>query len=163
MSANKNDDMMLRLSLNQMESVKGREGLQGIEAENAISQVKIAAGGELAEEERKVLGSRRLAKAMGVQKEARLAKNEKVAFDNMLNSLQSIFGRDGFKGEEAEKTLKEIREVNTMASAEENMDKKLLGSRRVYKFVRAATKTVTRPVRRKNHNGETFDSSAGHR
>jgi len=41
---------MLKLSLNRMESIKGREGLQGKEAEKAISQVKIAAGGELAEE-----------------------------------------------------------------------------------------------------------------
>jgi len=110
---------MLKLSLNRMESIKGREGLQGKEAEKAISQVKIAAGGELAEEERKLLGSRRLAKLAA--------------------------------------------QVKVMASAEEDEDKKLLGSRRVFKFVRAATKTIIRPVRRKNHNGETFDASAGHR
>lgn len=157
-SSDKNADMMLKLSLNQMESLKGREGLQGKDADKAISSVKLAAGGDLEEEERKVLGSRRLAKAMGVSKDQ---KNEKIAFDNMFNSLQSMFGRDGFRGEEAEKALKEINEVNVMATAEESG--KMLGSKRVYKFVRAATRTLSRPVKRKNHPGEVYDSRSGHR
>ena len=37
------------------------------------------------------------------------------------------------------------------------------GSKRVYKFVRAATKTLSRPLRRRNHPGETWDGGAGHR
>jgi len=160
----KNADMMLKMSLNQMEAIKGREGLSGKDADRAISEVKLAAGGSLAEEERKLLGSRRLAKA--AEQAAitqKYERNEKLAFDTMINSLQSMLGRDGFKGEEAEKTLREIKEVNIMAHAEEQTERRMLGSRRVYKFVRAATRTISRPVRRKNHPGEVFDARSGHR
>ena len=37
------------------------------------------------------------------------------------------------------------------------------GSKRVYKFVRAATRTLERPVKRKNHPHETYNGQAGHR
>jgi hypothetical protein len=49
-AADKNAEMMLKLSLNQMESIKGREGLQGKDADRAMSAVKLAAGGKLEEE-----------------------------------------------------------------------------------------------------------------
>ena len=155
-----NEDLMLKLSLNQMESIKGREGLQGKDADKAISSVKLATGGKTAEEERTLLRSRRLAKLFGMKKDE---EREKIAFDTMFNSLQSMFGRDGFKGKDAEDALKEIAQVNTMVSEEEDKDKKMLGSKRVYKFVRAATKTLTRPIRRRNHPNEVYDSRAGHR
>jgi len=121
----------------------------------------------VAEQERKVLGSRRLARAMA-KREAEKArsqdeKNESLAFDSMINSLQSMFGRDGFRGKDAEKALQELKEVQIMAKAEESEEKRLLGSKRVYKFVRAATRTIQRPVRRKNHPGEVYDSRSGHR
>jgi len=90
-------------------------------------------------------------------------KNESLAFDSMINSLQSMFGRDGFRGKDAEKALQELKEVQIMAKAEESEEKRLLGSKRVYKFVRAATRTIQRPVRRKNHPGEVYDSRSGHR
>jgi hypothetical protein len=159
--------MMLKLTLNQMKSVAGREGLQGRDAERAISNMALAAGGELEAEEQKVLGSRRLARALA-RREADMArtkddKNERLAFDSMINSLQSLFGRDGFRGKDAEKALKELKEVQIMAQAEEEDEQRLLGSKRVFKFVRAATRTIQRPLRRKNHPGEVYDSRSGHR
>jgi len=47
-----------------------------------------------------------------------------------------MLGRDGFKGEEAEKTLREMKEVNTLAQAEEQSEGRMLGSRLA--FVRGA-------------------------
>ena len=81
----KNADMMLKLSLNQMESVKGLEGLPEKDANKAISAVKMAAGGEVAEKERKLLNSRRLHEIFIARRDER---NEKLAFDTMFNSLQ---------------------------------------------------------------------------
>jgi len=156
----KNADMMLKLSLNQMESVKGLEGLPEKDANKAISAVKMAAGGEVAEKERKLLNSRRLHEIFIARRDER---NEKLAFDTMFNSLQSLFGRDGFKGEDAERALREIATVEAEVSAEDGNRKKMMGSKRVYKFVRAATKTLSRPLRRRNHPGETWDGGAGHR
>lgn len=49
-AADKNAEMMLKLSLNQMESIKGREGFHGKDADRATSAVKLAAGGKLEEE-----------------------------------------------------------------------------------------------------------------
>jgi len=49
-AADKNAEMMLKLSLHQMESIKGREGLQGKDADRAMSAMKLAAGGKLEEE-----------------------------------------------------------------------------------------------------------------
>jgi len=119
------------------------------------------------EQEQKVLGSRRLARALA-RREADMArtkddKNERLAFDSMINSLQSLFGRDGFRGKDAEKALQELKEVQIMAQAEEEDEQRLLGSKRVFKFVRAATRTIQRPLRRKNHPGEVYDGRSGHR
>lgn len=55
------------------------------------------------------------------------------------------FGRDGFRGKDAEKAFQEPREAQIMAQAEDEGEQRLLGSRRVYKFVRAATFTINRP------------------
>ena len=49
-AADKNAEMMLKLSLNQMEAIKGREGFTGKDADRATSAVKLAAGGQLEEE-----------------------------------------------------------------------------------------------------------------
>ena len=39
---------------------------------------------------------------------------------------QSLFGRADFRGEEAEKALKELKEVDILATAEDESKKKLL-------------------------------------
>lgn len=72
------------------------------------------------------------------------------------------FGRDGFLGKDAEKALQELKEA-IMAQAEDEDEQRLLGSKRVFKFVRAATRTIQRPLKRKNHPGEVYDSRSGHR
>jgi hypothetical protein len=45
----------------------------------------------------------------------------------MLHCIsQSLFGRADFRGEEAEKALKELKEVDILATAEDESNKKLL-------------------------------------
>jgi hypothetical protein len=55
------------------------------------------------------------------------------------------FGRDGFRGKDAEKALQELKEAQIMAQAEDEDEQRLLGSKRFYKFVHAATCTIQRP------------------
>ena len=55
------------------------------------------------------------------------------------------FGRDGFLGKDAEKALQELKEAQIMAQAEDEDEQRLLGSKRFYKFVHAATCTIQRP------------------
>ncbi|EKX49722.1 hypothetical protein GUITHDRAFT_104685 [Guillardia theta CCMP2712] len=146
MSANgdKSDEMMKSV-LRSLEDVKGREGFRGKDADKAIREVKEVAGDD--SQSRRFLGSRRLAKAV---------EEQELSFKSMINGLKSVMGREGFRGADAEKAIHDLEEAENKAIAEEQDEKKLLGSRRLYKFTRAATKTVMRPVSRKNHPGEKY-------
>ena len=87
-------------------------------------------------------------------------KDRVVSAMRQTRTRLTQFGRYGFRGKHAEQALQELKEV---AKEEEEDEQRLLGSKRVFKFVRAATRTIQRPLKRKNHPGEVYDSRSGHR
>mmetsp|Transcript_38809 Transcript_38809/g.60501 ORF Transcript_38809/g.60501 Transcript_38809/m.60501 type:complete len:199 (+) Transcript_38809:572-1168(+) len=147
-----NVDKMMKSVVGRLEEIKGRADFSGNDADNALSDAKNAAGLGGAEKSPRFMGSRRLAK----WKQSSEERNEEIAFDNVISSLKSIMGREGFKGPEAERALKELQTVDR---AVEDEEARLLGSRRMYKLVRKATETLSRPVKRRNHPGETYQQS----
>lgn len=90
------------------------------------------------------------------QPEDKDSKNEELAFKSVISGMKGALGREGFQGDDAQKHLKIVEGVETEVEAEE---KKFLGSRRLYKFTKAATRTLARPIARKNHPGEEFRES----
>ncbi len=69
-------------------------------------------------------------------------KDRVVSAMRQTRTRLTQFGRYGFRGKHAEQALQELKEV---AKEEEEDEQRLLGSKRVYKFVRAATCTIQRP------------------
>jgi hypothetical protein len=123
--------------------------------------------------EHKFMGSKRLGKLVnklsgGGVDDKELERNNKIAFDHLINEMKGLEGSESFRSQEthdfvseAEKIAQEFFEKDDSSIVEKiAMDEaRILGSKRMYRLVKKATETLARPVPRKNHPGETIQQN----